>query len=505
MMTFEWMSFFPGRAARLARLGRPLGKALGKLFSFSLADDAIAPAQCLSVHLACGGISVVHGARVFSRLTIKGTRHYPFEAEEYPSPETVASAVRLAIDDLKAAQADVTLIVPKAWAIVKKAAFPPVVRQNLANVVRFELDRLTPLNPERAYYDYRIIGEEGDRLQILLAAMKAERLDPYLSALAQKGIAVKRVIVSLSALGVLSHHAHGGEATAFLEIRPSGYDGGFMVEKGLQETFSGSFASASEAEKAAIVAQAVNPGIEALRKAGKGVAVMIDSQADLAPSLSQAIHAPVRYLGGADLKLPPFQPGTVPLHTALGGLLESLETGSQGPNLLALGVHRSERTPLALTAILLICLVALGLFAIAASLQIETRKAEALDREIAARVSDVKQVETLQKESAALVKEIHAIDRFKAGRPKALDLFREVTLILPQNAWLARVHVTDSTVGIEGYAASATDILSKLEGSPYFRKVEFASPTVRDGRMNADRFAIRMDIEGAGEEKNAKK
>ena len=37
---------------------------------------------------------------------------------------------------------------------------------------------------------------------------------------------------------------------------------------------------------------------------------------------------------------------------------------------------------------------------------------------------------------------------------------------------------------------------TKIETSPYFTKVEFTSPTIRDVRMNADRFVIRMELDG---------
>jgi hypothetical protein len=58
------------------------------------------------------------------------------------------------------------------------------------------------------------------------------------------------------------------------------------------------------------------------------------------------------------------------------------------------------------------------------------------------------------------------------------------------------VRVTETTVEIEGYASSATELLPKLEASKLFRKSEFASPTFRDARMNADRFVIKMEIKG---------
>ncbi len=500
-MISKSLSFFSRAVERLARTGRPLKN----FFSFSLADETIAPGQCLSVHVESGGISVAHGARFLSRLTIRGARHYPCEAGKYPQPEVVASTVYLAINDLRAIPADVTLIVPKAWAIMKKADFPLIVKQNLANVIRYELDRLTPFSSDQAYYDYRVIGEDDSRLQIILAAVKAEQLDPYLHALAQKGIRVKRVIVSLSALGALSHHVHGGETTAFLDIRPSGYDGGFIDGNCLRATFAGNFASAAEQEKAGALAEAINPLLDTFTKEGKAAMVFIDSKTGTSPLLPEKIHAPVRFLSATDLNLRFLQQKTVPLTTALGGVLESLRTRYRGLNLLDKGIHQRERTPLALTALLLIGLAGLGLFAMAASLQIETKKAEAIEQEIAARSAEVKQIGALQKERAALEKEINAIEEFKTTRPMVIDLFKELTLVLPKTAWLARIHVTDATVAIEGYAASATDLLPKLESSRYFKKVEFSSPTFRDARMNADRFAIKMEVEGLTEGNNAKK
>jgi hypothetical protein len=71
---------------------------------------------------------------------------------------------------------------------------------------------------------------------------------------------------------------------------------------------------------------------------------------------------------------------------------------------------------------------------------------------------------------------------------------------LPKSVWLTRVHINDTNVTIEGYATSATDILPRIEASPYFAKVEFSSPTMRDAKMNMDRFVIRMELEGMKKE-----
>ncbi len=500
------------RISAYAREGlRRLGRALGKILFFSLADERLAPGQCVAVHLESGRMTVAYGVRFLSRVKIKGIRQYPCEAGKYPTPEGFASSVSLALNGLKAQQADITLVVPKTWTILKTADFPLVVKENLTNVVGYELDRLTPLSPERAYYDYQVLREDENRLQIILAALRAETLDPYLQALGQRGIPVKRVIVSLSALGALCQALQAEKTAAFLDIRPEGYEGGLMEAGHLTASFTGTFPAEGKQEKNRLLAAGINPLLEAWKKAGKTPTVCITGTAGPAPELSAGINAPVRFPGKKDLVLPSPEGGGMLPFTALGGLWEDLRPRARGLNLLDKGVHKPAGTPLALTGLLVAVLAALGVFALAASLQVETGKVEALEREIAARKSEVRQVEALQKERLVLEKELHTIYRFKTGRPMVMDLYKELTRLLPNNAWLARVRITDATIDIDGYAATTTDLLPKLEASRYFQKVEFASPTFRDVRLNADRFAIKMGIEGLGpeekkeEKKNAKK
>jgi Tfp pilus assembly protein PilN len=482
-------------AQRLVRAG----KTLGKVLSFSLADERIAPGQCLSVHLDDGAVFIAYGSRSLSRVQIEGIRHYPLEAGKYPAPEALASTLHLALNDLKALMADITLIVPKAWTIVKTADFPLIVKGTLSSVVSYELDRLTPLGAEKAYYDYQVIGENQSRLQIMLAVIKAEALDPYLHALEQKGIRVRRVVVSLSALGALSHHVHGGKTTLFVDGRPGRCEGGVIDEGRLTASFTEGFPS--DAERTRVVAAAVNPLIEALKNGGKAPALVVNGPAGAWPLLTETVHAPVWFLGETDLKLRFLHPEKAVPHTALGGVLESLQGKLRGSNLLDKGIHQPARTPVALTLVLVIALASLGMFSLAASLQIETKKMEAIEHEIAVREPEVRKIDAVKKETAALEKEINTVEQFKTTKPIVLDLLKELTQVLPKNAWLARVRIAEAALNIEGFAGSATDILPKLEASRYFKKVEFASPTYRDPRMNMDRFVIKMEIEGFPEEK----
>jgi general secretion pathway protein L len=374
-------SFASEAATKLARVGR----LLREVFLFSLADDRIAPKRHLLVLPESGGVSVVYRSRFLSRMKTRRTLRYPVESGAYPTPEGLATTVALAVNAFNAAGAEITLVVPKSWTIVKSAEFPLVVKDTLTDVIAYELDRLTPLAPERAFYDFRILAEEEHRIRILLAATKAERVQPYLDAITEKEITIGRVGISAADV----------------------------------------------------------PGLD----------------------------------------------------------LESNEGIIDGINLLDKGVHRRPKPPVALTVLLLAVLIGSGLFWMVSPMQLEEKKGEIIDREISARKDEVKKVDVLKKELEGLEKEIAAINAFRTAHPLTLNLLKEMTRVLPNTVWLSRVRFTESTAEIEGYAASAADTLPKLEASPYFKKVEFASPTTRDTRLNADRFIIKMELEELPQEK----
>jgi general secretion pathway protein L len=357
-MTASLLSSF---SAALARWG----KTLWKLLFLSLADDRLAPRRHLSVLLESRGVLLECVSRFLGCERYRGARRYPFGEGGFPTPDALAAAVSLGAIELKASGVPVTLVVPDTWAIIKTTTFPGTVRDDLSNVISYELDRLTPLSPERALYDFRVVAEDAVQVRIQLAAAKSETIQPYLDALGQKGIAIRQVAVA----------------------------------------------------------------------------------------------------------------------------------GVEGMNLLDRGRHRARRAPFVLTIVLLAALAVLGVFWLLSPLQSEGRRLAAIDREIASRREEVRQIEARQKEIDAVAQDIAAIGGFKHSRPVMLDLLRELTGVLPRDAWLSRVRLTESTVEIEGYTPSSTEILPKLEASKHFRKVEFSSPTFRDVRLNADRFIIKMEIE----------
>ncbi len=466
-----------------------------RILTFSPADGLIAPGGSLCVSLEKGKLTVAYGVRSFSRIRLKGIREYAFEPDKYPKPENLAASLAHASAQFRAGRAEITLCIPKEWTILTTAELPAAVKENLSGVIAYELDRLTPLKPEEAYYDFRLLREEGEKIFILIEAAKMDLINAYLDVLRERDIPVVRITSQPSALGTYFTYIQGQGPLIFVEIGPDGYKGGFVDGGVTIKAFADRFRQKDNLSRMQEVAEEIVALADPFTRGDAAPCVFLKAGDKEAAILADEIpdRFKLRNACGAERSSFRDQEGGESGEAA-GGLLESLWPKAVALNLLDKGIHRKEKIPLAPTVVLFLILLAVGILYLAASLQIEERKIREIDRQISLRLDDVRKVEALKKEIETLEGEIEAIETFKSKKPATLSILREMTLILPKNTWLSRLRIADPVADIEGYASSATELLPKLESSRYIRKVEFASPTFRDARMNADRFVIKMEI-----------
>ncbi len=387
------------------------------------------------------------------------------------------------------------LCIPRAWIFYRTAEFPAVVRENLPGAVSFEMDRLTPLPADKSLYDFRVVKEGQERLEIALMAARADRITPYLHALRDRGITVNRVVADTAGWATVAGFACGSKDAVLVMIDGGRFEVGRLRQGLVRSPVAGSFRSETASGRMAEILPEIESRIEEVRGEGGAPAVIVGAGDEAYLGLQDRIQAPVTFLRDADLQIQLPAGGKTPPLAAVGALLASLLPDPAAMNLLDCGIPEKKRTPLALTAVLVATLAVMGILLLLTPLQIENRRIEEIDRQIAANREEVRKVEAIRKEADALAGEVTAIRNFKAKKMLTMDIVRELTTVLPKGTWLTRVKATESSVDIEGYASSATEILPLLEASPYFIKVEFAAPTFRDARLNAERFVIKMELE----------
>lgn len=498
--------------AKLGTIWTPIQRVL----TFSPADDMIASQKNLSVSIDKGNISVAYGARFLSKINITGLKEYSFEEERYPQPEDLLSSLSLAVNEFNTSNTDITLSIPKAWTIIRTVDFPSTVEENLPDAVSYELDRLTPFTADEAFFDFRVFseagrtGDKGDRISLLLTAAKADQIRPYMDILKENGFAVSRITVNLSAIGALCRYTDRKSDALFVEIGNKGYEGGLFINGLPVHNFSGALTGLDDVTKAEMISGDINSLLKTAKNKGMApqvIALLKDKSPVFIELLKARLDMPFRVMsenghsGDANFRLKLPAPHKEMPYAAVGGLIQSLWTEANGLNLLKKGRHEKQKTPLALTILLLLAIAGVWIFYLIAPLKVEEKRLQEISGQIGSKKEEAKKVETLKMEADALRAEIAVINNFKNDRIMALNILKELTLTLPKTAWLSRTRLTTTAVDIEGYASAATELLPKLEASKYFRKVEFASSTIRDARMKADRFNIKMEIE---ETKNSK-
>jgi Tfp pilus assembly protein PilN len=479
--------------ARVMRLSKPLWAKL----TYNLAEGVLAPLKTLSVSIEKGGLAIVYGSRFLSKIKVRDSRYYSIEEGKYLQPERFAKTVVLSIDEFKAKKVEVTLGIPREWVVIRTAELPSTVKANLTSVISYELDRLTPFSSDDALYDFKLLGEKDEKLSIMIWAARTNLVRPYLEALGKEGIVVKRVTVGLSSLGTMTQYLSKDPAKIFLDHHRYGYQGGLVVEGELVAAIGGVFDGEDKAAKAGRVVAELHVLVNEAKRREVSPTVLVYPDSGEHLVSENDLGVPLQILKNKEVQEKLYaEQSDIPC-CAAGGMIESLWDKANPVNLLGKGLRVAKKTPMVITALLLLVIAGLVSIFMIIPLQREEKILQEIDRQISARKEEVRKVESIKKEIDVLNSDIATIQSFKDTKPMTLIIFKELTNVLPKTVWLTRTRITDTAVDIEGYAGSATEIISKLEASPYFRKVEFASPTIRDTRLNADRFVIKMELEGS--------
>jgi Tfp pilus assembly protein PilN len=321
-----------------------------------------------------------------------------------------------------------------------------------------------------------------------------------MEALAGKGMRVKRITVNLSGMSTLLGQMEKDSDLIFVQPGKYSYEGGLITNGSAVSGFTGFFSEGEMPEREDAVVKEINTLIAAHSGKSKPLKIIADYVNGTGTIPENKLSMPVQNLRHMDMKLSLAGKNRQDIKKipcmAAGGMLESLQSKAVKPDLLSRGSHRDSATPVALTLFLLAAVLAVGLYHVIMPLRMEKERLNEIDRQIMSVKEEAGKVEKLKKEVELLESEIAAIDNFKNNSPMFLSIMKELTTILPMNAWLTRIKITETMVEIEGYADTATDIMPKLEASSYFRKAEFTSATTRDPKKNVDRFAIKMEIGG---------
>jgi Tfp pilus assembly protein PilN len=146
-----------------------------------------------------------------------------------------------------------------------------------------------------------------------------------------------------------------------------------------------------------------------------------------------------------------------------------------------------------LTMAVLAATIVLSLAALLVPGYVEQQRLDTVNTSISRLDGDVRAVERTLRDVERKQKLAATIESLPSSGIRPLPVLRELTDLMPADAWLTTLSLEAKGVEMTGQAAAASSLIPALENSQRFQRVEFASPVTR-GR-DKEQFRIQAGWE----------
>jgi general secretion pathway protein L len=459
----------------------------------TITDALLTEGGSLGVYLDGGGLTLAEVKKGFAGMQVTHLEHLPRVEKNLDALETRVQEI---ISSWGLANCPVNLAVSRELGFFREVTLPLAAADNLAQVVRYELDRFLPMPAERLFYDYQILKETETGIHLMLLAFPREPVEECLDLLTRVGLRPNSlepgpvaVANAFSLLGgkppaswLLIREEHGGIELTHIRGRTLGFSKVLRL-KPQQRPGETLQAEIQRLEQAGRPPQALGlygqmaaaPEITAMARQGNLAVITTDSftiqglrpEKDLETAALPAVGAALRGLG------------KVPVGTNLLPPEERAEVKSTG---------------FSLNKWLLLVLVALAFLWIGSLVVHKRVLLYQVDQELAQVTPEVRQVEKQLEEARALAKQMQNLRRLEQS-PNKLNVLKDLTQLIPDHTWLFNLRISQQNLEMGGMSKSAADLIPLLEKSGWLTKTEFASPIVTDANK-LEHFKIKAEIKG---------
>jgi len=399
----------------------------------------------------------------------------------------------------------VFISIPREEVILRFLRLPLVTKENLRQVLAYEAPKYVPFDREEIYFDYQILQQEKEWLNLVVVFVKKKEVAAYLSLLQKVDLRPAAIqIPSLSALNLFFLHGgdKGNELAVLLDLNDQFYELNLIKAGEWRESFHRPLPDTEREEK--IIATLRQGGWEEaeLLKASFFIYGRDAGEKNLAffrqsANLKEVSFPPLHHLEVDQGGLKPFH-----FYASLGLPLKGLAQPRMDLNLLPLEMRQKVR-PMGkpLLFILLFLSLLLGLAWGWGVYDWKQKELETLRLEVKKRKPEAEAVEKIKKQREDLAREIVELEKIAAGEVSKIEILKELSRILPPAVWIFNLKQSGKEVEISGFADSASDLIPLLDKSPLFERVEFLAPVIKEkerrpgAEKEKERFKIKMRLE----------
>lgn len=416
----------------------------------------------------------------------------------------MAEGVRASLDRQQIRPELIVAGLPRQWCFLKTLTLPAMEEENLQQALAFELEKHLPVEPETVHYDHMIVEDRpGSTMTVLVGAVNREIIDSLLEAWRATDLEPEALVPSPIANGALLARCQPDLAQAPRVV---------LVEEEEQAVGVDCFEEGhlTSTQRFSHEGLAGPDAMAHLQKELAGVLSPTPSTTDsptpipwfFLGSPESIVRQAMQTLGQPSPTAIGYQtafrvPGGLEVehfHTAVGLALYGTQAAAVPMNLIPPPpVEDRPSRRLSKRAVLLgaALVVVLGLYGtITIRNHWELRR---LKSSVAALQPQVEAVNRLKRELNQINDEGKAIEEKVLRDPSAIELLKELTLVIPNSAWLTDTQLKDHKLNIGGYSDSALELIDVLEESPWFANVEFRGTITK--RAGKERFKLDADIE----------
>jgi len=446
----------------------------------------------------------------FRKIRLVDYRVYPLwtEGQREVQEAQWISLISTFISKNEISKDRVSVSIPREKTLVRFLRLPIATKENLRKVLEYEAPKLTPFDKEDFWFDFQVLKEEADWLYLVAVFVKKEELSPYLGLLKKIGIQpISIQTPAVSALNLFFYHQaeKENELSVLLDVNDPFFEMNILEGRDWKDSFHLPLPAQEKEETILHAFKRGNVKDPSLSRAMFFV-YGLDATEKALPSFQEGegmkgvASPPVgRIEVGADESLPDY------IYPSIGLPLTGLTDTRFRLNLLPPELRMKVRDYGKPVFLVLLCLaVILGLFWGGGVYSRYQSELESLRSEVKKRKPEVEAVEKLQKQRAELTSEMAEFEKMTRGAVSKVQILKELTEVLPASVWIWQHKVAGREIEISGFADSASELISLLDKSPLFEKVEFLAPVTkeRERRIGVDkdreRFKIKMRLEGVG-------
>lgn len=419
----------------------------------------------------------------------------PEEADARRAALATAVAAFVAEYSLDADRTFVTL--PRASALLSRLSLPAAAKADLQQVLEFEIDRLLPLSRDEIYYD-TVVRETGGKLDVLVVSVPRRVVAEVLAALEQAEVRARSIAIAPAAVFdfVRFTAKEEDEQVVTLVEDVAGVEFDYVARGTL---IASHLVRGDEVASPAQISRLVSQ--ESLSAGGSPSAVKV--YAWRADATATGVLSPEVLSSGADLLRRAAEAMSVPddfaataspaLVPAIGAGLAAVREGSANVNLLPQEERRSleEGAPL-LTFLCAALLILVTSVWIVGAVVKDRRIASQLHEELTDLEPTMRAVHKNEEDAKAINEKLRILTQ--GDRRRISLILKELTEVVPRDAYLTTFRFRSGKVELEGFAKSASDLVPMLERSPFFKNAQFTSPVTKV-QDNQERFSLATEIE----------